>query len=46
MSEVYTNDMNRAKIIAWIKDFYKNYKKTKSGKGLYLHGNFEVVRLI
>lgn len=40
MSEVYTNDMNRAKIIAWIKDFYKNYKKTKSGKGLYLHGNF------
>jgi primosomal protein DnaI len=40
MSEIYTNDVNRSPIITWIKDFFKNYKKDKSGKGLYLHGNF------
>lgn len=40
MSEIYTNDMNRVTVLKWIKDFYRDYKKTKRGKGLYLHGNF------
>jgi primosomal protein DnaI len=40
MSEVFTNDGNRAPILSWIKDFYKEYKATKKGKGLYLNGSF------
>lgn len=40
MSEIFTSDKNRVEIITWIKEFIDNYKKTKSGKGLYLTGNF------
>jgi primosomal protein DnaI len=40
MSEVFTNDVNREPILSWIKDFYKEYKSTKKGKGLYLNGSF------
>jgi primosomal protein DnaI len=40
MSDVFTNDVNRAPILSWIKDFYKDYKNTKKGKGLYLNGSF------
>lgn len=40
MSEIYTTDKKRVEIIEWLKEFYTNYKKNKTGKGLYLSGNF------
>ncbi len=40
MKDIYTNDKNRFKAIAWIKEFITNYPNDKHLKGLYLHGNF------
>lgn len=31
---------NRIEIIKWIKDYYDKFDPYKTGKGLYLHGNF------
>ena len=33
-------DKERKEIIKWLKNFYDNYNKNGSFKGLYLHGNF------
>lgn len=40
MSEIFLSDPKRVEIITWLKEFITNYKKTKTGKGLYLNGNF------
>ena len=40
MSEIYTDNPDRAPLIKWIKTFFQNYNNTKTGKGLYLSGNF------
>lgn len=40
MSEIYTSDKKRFEIIESLKEFIKNYKKDKKGKGMYLNGNF------
>ena len=40
MSEIYTSDKKRVEIITWLKEFAKDYKKDKKGKGLYLSGSF------
>ncbi len=38
--DIDVTDKNRAKVIKWLKQFYDNYEKVNSLKGLYLHGNF------
>jgi len=40
MKDIYTNDKNRFKTIAWIKNFITNYSTNHHLKGLYLSGNF------
>lgn len=40
MKDIDVKDGNRVKVIKWLKDFYDNYEKYTSLKGLYLHGNF------
>jgi primosomal protein DnaI len=40
MSEIYTTDKKRVEIIEWLKNFFNEYRKTKTGKGLYLSGSF------
>lgn len=40
MKDIYTDDKKRLPIIKWLKDFYDNYEKVNTLKGLYLHGNF------
>ncbi|MDD2434922.1 MAG: primosomal protein DnaI [Bacilli bacterium] len=40
MKNIYAKDENRFEVIAWIKEFIKNYTKDSGLKGLYLHGNF------
>lgn len=40
MKDIYTNDKNRFKTIAWIKDFITNYPNNHHLRGLYLCGNF------
>ena len=37
---VYKDDSNRLPTIKYLKNFYDEYLKGKSNKGLYLHGNF------
>ncbi len=40
LSKIHKTDKNRYEAILWINNFYKDYKKDKNIKGLYLHGNF------
>ena len=40
MSDIYTDDKQREKVIKWILNYIKEYKKGNFDKGLYLHGNF------
>ena len=40
IKDIYTDDENRFKVIEWITNYIKNYKKGNATKGLYLHGNF------
>lgn len=40
MKDIYTDDATRFEVIKWLKNYIDNYKVNKSGKGLYLHGNF------
>ncbi|MBE6140330.1 MAG: primosomal protein DnaI [Firmicutes bacterium] len=40
MKDIDIKDKNRIKIIKWLKNFYDNYTKVNSLKGLYLHGSF------
>lgn len=40
MSEIDLGDKKRAKVLKWIKDFYKEYQTNKNAKGCYLHGSF------
>ncbi|MFA5407490.1 MAG: primosomal protein DnaI [Bacilli bacterium] len=40
ISDIYTTDKKRLEIIEYIKDFIKEYRKDKKGKGLYISGNF------
>ena len=40
MANIYTNDKNRFKSIAWVKEFITKYPENKHLKGLYLCGNF------
>ena len=40
MSEIDLGDKRRAKVLKWIKDFYKEYQTNKNAKGCYLHGSF------
>ncbi len=39
LSEIYTDDKARIKVIKYIKDFYKNFDNNRM-KGLYLYGSF------
>ena len=40
MKDIDLKDKNRVKVINWLKNFYDNYEKVNTLKGLYLHGNF------
>ena len=40
MKDIDTNDKNQLRIIKWMDDFYESFDRSKSIKGLYLHGNF------
>lgn len=40
IKDIYTDDKQREKVIKWILNYIKEYKKGEFGKGLYLHGNF------
>ena len=40
IKDIYTDDKQREKVIKWILNYIKEYKKGNFGKGLYLHGNF------
>lgn len=40
MADIDLTDKNRAKVIKWVKDFYKEYQTNKNIKGCYLHGSF------
>lgn len=40
MKDIDVKDRNRIKVIKWLKDYYDNYEKINTLKGLYLHGNF------
>ena len=40
IKDIYTDDKAREKVIKWIINYAKDYKKGVIGKGLFLHGNF------
>lgn len=40
MKDIDITDKKRLPVIKWLKDFYDNYEKVNTLKGLYLHGNF------
>lgn len=40
MKDIDTSDKNRLKLVKWLKEFYDNYEKVNTLKGLYLHGSF------
>lgn len=40
MKDIDIEDKNRIKVIKWLKQFYDNYQKGNSLKGLYLNGSF------
>lgn len=40
MKNVYLDSEERFKTIEYLNKFFEGYKKSQSGKGLYLHGNF------
>lgn len=40
MKDIDTSDKKRLKAIKWLKEFYDNYEKVNTLKGLYLHGSF------
>ena len=40
MADIDVTDKKRIKVLKWVKDYYKNYKKDKHAKGCYLHGSF------
>ena len=40
IKDIYTDDKNREKVIKWILNYIKEYKKGNIEKGLFLHGNF------
>ena len=40
IKDIYTDDKGREKVIKWILNYVKDYKKGGIGKGLFLHGNF------
>ena len=40
MKDIDINDKNRLKVIKWLKEYYDNYEKVNTLKGLYLHGSF------
>ncbi|MEG0794576.1 MAG: AFG1/ZapE family ATPase [Bacilli bacterium] len=40
MKNIDIKDKNRVEIIKWLKNFYDNYEKVNTLKGLFLHGNF------
>lgn len=40
IADIYTEDKNRSEAIKYLSNFAKEYKETKRGKGLFLHGNF------
>ena len=40
MKNIDINDKKRVKVIKWLKNFYDNYEKVNTLKGLYLHGSF------
>lgn len=39
-ADIYVEHKERFEVIKWLKDFIKDYDKSKKMKGLYLHGNF------
>lgn len=40
MKDIDTSDKKRLKAIKWLKEYYDNYEKVNTLKGLYLHGSF------
>ena len=40
MKDIYLDNEERYETIEWLKSFFKDYKKNKELKGLYLYGNF------
>ncbi len=40
MKDIDIYDKNRMEVIKWLKQFFDNYEKVNTLKGLYLHGNF------
>lgn len=40
MKDIDINDKNRVGVIKWLKNFYDNFEKVNTLKGLYLHGSF------
>ena len=40
MKDIDINDKNRVEVIKWLKEYYDNYEKVNTLKGLYLHGSF------
>ena len=40
LDKIYKTDKNRFQVINYLMDFLDEYEETKTGKGLYLHGNF------
>lgn len=40
MKDIDINDKNRVKVIKWLKEYFDNYEKVNTLKGLYLHGSF------
>ena len=40
IKDIYTDDKAREKVIKWIINYVKEYKKGIINKGLFLHGNF------
>ena len=40
MADIDVTDKNRAHVLKWVKEYYKEYKKDKHAKGCYLHGSF------
>ena len=40
MKDIDIKDKKRVEIIKWLKNYYDNYEKVNTLKGLYLHGSF------
>ena len=40
LDKIYKTDKNRFEVINYLMDFLDEYEENKTGKGLYLHGNF------